>query len=63
LRQQRERMIRNRHKRKEAEKQANQPAEMFAAAKARMEAEVDLVKADLAYRTAHVQLMSLIGKP
>jgi outer membrane protein len=49
--------------RKEAEKQARQPAEMFAAARARMEAEVDLVKADLAYRTAHVQLMSLMSKP
>jgi hypothetical protein len=28
-----------------------------------MEAEVDLVKADLAHRIAYVKLMALIGKP
>jgi outer membrane protein TolC len=48
--------------RKEAEKEARAPADRFAAAKARMEAEVDLVKADLAYRIAHVKLMALLGK-
>jgi outer membrane protein TolC len=34
----------------------------FHTSKKLMEAEVDLVKADLAYRTAHVKLMSLMGK-
>ena len=34
----------------------------MAAAKARMLADVEVIKADLAYRTAYVQLMSLIGK-
>jgi hypothetical protein len=29
---------------------------------ARMQAEVDLVKADLAYRVAFVKLMSLLGR-
>jgi hypothetical protein len=48
--------------RKEAEKKAATPADMMAAAKARGLAEVDLVKADLAYRTAHVELASLLGK-
>jgi outer membrane protein TolC len=47
----------------EAEKNAAAPAAMMAAAKSRMLAEVDFVKADLAYRQAYVQLMSLIGNP
>jgi outer membrane protein TolC len=49
--------------RKEAEKAAQEPADKFAAAKASMEAQVDLVKADLAYRVAYVKLMALISKP
>jgi outer membrane protein TolC len=49
--------------RKEAEKAAEEPVEKFAAAKAAMEAAVDLVKADLAYRVAYVKLMALICKP
>jgi outer membrane protein len=48
--------------RAEAEKKAGTPPAMMAAVKARMMAEVDLVKADLAYRQAYVQLMSLIGQ-
>jgi outer membrane protein len=48
--------------RTEAEKKAGTPAAMMAAAKARMLAEVDFIKADLAYRQAYVQLMSLIGQ-
>ncbi len=48
--------------RAEVEKKAAVPAEMLAAAKARMLAEVDFVKADLAYRQAFVQLMSLVGQ-
>jgi outer membrane protein TolC len=48
--------------RKEGEKQALAPATMMAAVKARMLAEVDFIKADLAYRQAYVQLMSLIGR-
>jgi outer membrane protein TolC len=48
--------------RKEVAKQAAAPAAQFAAAKDLMQAEVDLVKADLAYRIAHVKLMSLVGK-
>jgi outer membrane protein TolC len=48
--------------RKEAEKQAAAPAARFAAAKDLMQAEVDLVKADLAYRIACVKLLSLLGK-
>ncbi len=39
------------------------PAALMTAAKARMLAEVDFVKADLAYRQAYVQLMSLVGQP
>jgi hypothetical protein len=35
----------------------------FAAATARLEAEVDLVKAALAYPVAHGKLMALLGKP
>jgi hypothetical protein len=37
------------------------PSALTAAVKARMLADVDLVKAELAYREAHVQVMSLIG--
>ncbi len=48
--------------RAQAEKQAGTPAAMMAAAKARMLAEVDFIKADLAYRQAYVQLMSLVGQ-
>jgi outer membrane protein TolC len=48
--------------RTQAEKQAGAPAAMMAAAKARMMAEVDFIKADLAYRQAYVQLMSLVGQ-
>jgi len=53
--------------RTEAEKKATTPAALtnpgplLEAGKKRMEAEVDLVKADLAYRTAYAQLMALIG--
>jgi outer membrane protein TolC len=47
--------------RAEAEKKVSTPATLMAAAKARMLADVDLVKAELAYREAHVQVMSLIG--
>jgi len=48
--------------RSEAEKKAGVPAAMMAAVKARMLAEVDFIKADLAYRQAYVQLMSLVGQ-
>ncbi|HEV3261154.1 MAG TPA: TolC family protein [Gemmataceae bacterium] len=54
--------------RKEAEKKETtpeamrNPAPLLAATQARMLAEVDAVKADLAYRTAYVQLMSLVGQ-
>ena len=54
--------------RKEAEQKAGAAGpkanltDLLAAAKARMTAEVDAVKADLAYRQAYVQLMSLVGK-
>jgi hypothetical protein len=48
--------------RTEAEKKATTAATMMRAAKERMLAEVEVVKADLAYRQAHVQLMSLLGK-
>ena len=57
--------------RKEAEKKATTPEAMtnlaaldalLRATKKRAEAEVDAVKADLAYRQAYVQLMSLVGK-
>jgi outer membrane protein TolC len=53
--------------RKEAEKLATTPAALtnpgplLTASKKRMEAEVDFVKADLAYRTAYVELMALLG--
>ena len=49
--------------RAEAEKNAGAPAALMAAVKARMLADVDFVKADLAYRQAYVQLMSLVGQP
>ena len=48
--------------RKEAEKQAATPAVQFQAAKDRMMAEVDLVKADLAVRISAAQLSNLIGQ-
>jgi outer membrane protein TolC len=54
--------------RKEAVKKATtpeamrDPAPLLKASKDLMQAEVDAIKADLAYRQAHVQLMSLIGK-
>jgi outer membrane protein TolC len=53
--------------RKEAEKKAatpealKNPTALLAASKARMLAEVEMVKADLSYRQAYVQVMSLIG--
>jgi outer membrane protein TolC len=49
--------------RSEGEKKAGAPAALMAAAKARMLAEVEFVKADLAYRQTYVQLMSLVGQP
>jgi outer membrane protein TolC len=48
--------------RTEAVKKAADPAAALVATKALGQAEVDLVKADLAYRTAHATLMSLIGR-
>jgi hypothetical protein len=48
--------------RREAEKSAAGPAALMAAAKARMTAEVEAVKADLAYRIAFVEVMSLVGR-
>jgi len=57
--------------RKEAEKKATTPEAMtnptaldalLKASKKRAEAEVEAVKADLAYRQAYVELMSLVGK-
>jgi hypothetical protein len=57
--------------RKEIEKKATTPealrdptalAALLKASKDRMLAELDAVKADLAYRQAYVQLMALIGK-
>jgi hypothetical protein len=48
--------------RTEAEKKAAAPSAIMAAVKARMLAEVDFVKADLAYRQAYVELMSLVGQ-
>jgi outer membrane protein TolC len=46
----------------EAEKSAANPQVLMLAAKARMTAEVDAVKADLNYRIAVVQVMSLVEK-
>jgi outer membrane protein TolC len=48
--------------RQEAEEKAVAPADRFAASKALMQSHVDLVKADLAYRVAYAQLMSLLGR-
>jgi outer membrane protein TolC len=48
--------------RTESEKKVGAPMAMMAAVKARMMAEVDFIKADLAYRQAYVQLMSLVGQ-
>jgi outer membrane protein TolC len=48
--------------RREAEKAAANPMDLMAATKARMLAEVDAVKADLAYRLAYVEVMSVIGR-
>jgi hypothetical protein len=47
--------------RKEAAKKAKAPEALMAAARASMLAEVDVVKAELAYRQAYVQLMVLTG--
>jgi outer membrane protein TolC len=53
--------------RKQAEKKAatpeaeRDPAGLMAASKARLVAEIDAVKAELAYRQAYVDLMSLLG--
>jgi outer membrane protein TolC len=55
--------------RREAEKKAmtpealKNPAPLLEATKKRAEAEVDYVKADLAYRVAHAKFMALIGQP
>lgn len=48
--------------RKEAEKAATALEAKFKAAKDTMQAEVDYIKADLAYRQAYVNLMSLVGR-
>src|SRR5262249_30139668 len=54
--------------RKEAEKKATTPEAMRAptarraASRARAPAEVDLIKADLAYRMAYTNVMTLVGK-
>ncbi len=48
--------------RKEAEKSARTPKDMMAAAKDRMTADVDAIKAELAYRQSMLQLMSMIGR-
>ncbi|HEX3448800.1 MAG TPA: TolC family protein, partial [Isosphaeraceae bacterium] len=53
--------------RKEAEAKAQaaaqtNPSGLLDSSKARESAEVDLVKADLAYRQAHVELLKLIGQ-
>jgi outer membrane protein TolC len=48
--------------RKEAEKAATTPPAQYQAAKDRMTAEVDLVKADLALRVSAAQLLNLIGR-
>ena len=44
------------------EKNAANVADAMTAAKARMTAEVEAVKADLAYRIAYVQVMNLTGR-
>jgi outer membrane protein TolC len=48
--------------RAEAAKQATDPAALMTASRAALTADVDLVKAELTYRQAYVQLMSLLGK-
>jgi hypothetical protein len=52
--------------RKEATKKAAKNPEdlktLLTASKDQLEAEVEVVKAELAYRVAHVQLLSLIGR-
>jgi outer membrane protein TolC len=48
--------------RREAEKNAANMADAMTAAKARMTAEVEAVKADLAYRIAYLQVMNLTGR-
>ena len=48
--------------RTETDKAATAPAAKFKASKELMDAQVDAVKADLAHRTAHVKLMSIIGR-
>jgi outer membrane protein len=48
--------------RREAEKAATTPASLMAAAKARMTAEVDAVKAEMNLRIACVQVLSLTGR-
>jgi outer membrane protein len=48
--------------RREAEKKAANVADAMTAAKARMTAEVEAVKADLAYRIAYLQVMNLTGR-
>jgi outer membrane protein len=48
--------------RRQAEKNATTPADLMATSKARSLAEVDAVKADLTYRMAVVQVLSLVGK-
>ena len=53
--------------RKEAEAKAlpaarTNPLGLIEAAKARATAEVDYVKADLAYRQAHLELSTLLGR-
>jgi outer membrane protein TolC len=47
--------------RKEAEKKATAPVALMEAVKARMLADVEVVKAELAYREAFVKLMALTG--
>jgi outer membrane protein TolC len=49
--------------RQEAARGARTLPDKMAAAKALLEAEVDLVKADLAYRVAVAELLGLVGKP
>jgi outer membrane protein len=48
--------------RKQAQKEATTPKDIMDAAKATLLAEVDLVKNEMAFRVAHAQLMTLIGK-
>ncbi len=48
--------------RKQAAKEAKAPADQFQAAKESMQAQVELVKADMALRVSAAQLMTLIGR-